>query len=96
MYVYNIKAMKVYIYTLGCKVNQYESQALSEDFKAADEEAARAACRVANQFILLRVEHLHHEFDNRARGEELADFATEGATKEALERNSFHVLAGFR
>ena len=44
--------MKIYIYTLGCKVNQYESQVMAEQMKAAGhticEEAADADCIIIN------------------------------------------------
>lgn len=44
-YYFEIKesAMKVYLYTLGCKVNQYESQAVAEQLAASGYEIATKA-----------------------------------------------------
>ena len=60
----------------------------------ADEEAAGAAGGIAYYVTFLRVGHLDHEAHDLARGEELADLTTEGATKETLEGDAFHIFDG--
>ena len=36
--------MKVAIYTLGCKVNQYETQAMEQELRSRGHEVAKARC----------------------------------------------------
>ncbi len=42
----------------------------------------------------LGVHHAHHELDDGARGEELADLAAEGLAQESFEGDALDVLAG--
>ena len=67
---------------------------LAHDLEEADQEAARPAGRIADYVALLRVHHPDHEFDDGARGEELADFAAEGSAQEPLEGDALDVFAG--
>ncbi len=64
--------------------------------EGADEEAAGASGRIADQLPFLRVEHVHHELDDRARREELAELAAEGRAEEALEGEALDVVDGLR
>ncbi len=57
-----------------------------------DQESAGAAGGVADDIPFLRVHHADHEFDDTARGEELADLATEGASEEPFEGNALGIL----
>ena len=41
-------------------------------FVGGNQKARRAASRVENGFVFLRVNHVHDEFDDIARGAELA------------------------
>ena len=67
---------------------------LPHDLEEADQEAAGAAGRVAYDVAFLRVHHAHHELDNGARREKLADLAPEGLAEETLEGNALDVFTG--
>ncbi len=67
---------------------------LAHDLEEPDQEAAGTAGRVADDLPFLGVHHAHHEFDDGARGEELADLAAEGLAQEAFECDALDVLAG--
>ena len=67
---------------------------LAHDLEEPDQETAGTAGRVANDVPFLGVHHANHEFDDGARGEELADLAAEGLAQKALEGNAFDILAG--
>jgi hypothetical protein len=67
---------------------------LADDLEEADEETAGATGRIADDFVLLGLDHADHELDNRAGREELPDLAAEGAAEKSLERDALHVFAG--
>ena len=61
---------------------------LAHDLKEPDKEATGPAGGIADHIAFLRIDHANHEFNDRAGSEELPDFASEGATQEALKRNA--------
>ena len=67
---------------------------LADDLEEADQKAAGTAGRVADNVAFLGIDHVHHEFHNGARGEELADFAPEGPAQEPFKGDAFDVFAG--